>query len=1320
MCSISQMRNSAHMPWLSPHVYALILTLSTNSSPVEAVRVILQQHTINTEIFPWAICNDGSPATYYTNTVSEQPSQWIYILEGGGFCATQLKCAERSIDSPFLTSSRHFEYSSMTMHPDITRFGFTNRTQVVVIRYCSSDNWIGNKTTTFFNDSTNVVSRWEFRGVEVLNSVLTSVGMVDSQNVLLIGSSAGGIGVLAHARDTFRRRYPHTPIRLILDSIPPAPHEKIAMSGFLESIDMQMSDLDTQLITDTTSAFSVWGAPLNISVAHRNVSVAAGTVVIPCFANIFCMLNTMYDSILANSNPFAVFMVAPRFDLWTWSATGADTIELSTKNDYTDPEPILELYVTLGRVSQMFSPLGLSGRPLPEPPAIYAPSCATHVVLSALTNPVLPGLVPLQEDLAGTEEVDTETSSSFDGTMFVDYNLTEVYVGDASMQHMKIGGVSVLDAIEHWVLSNFTDQTSTIDSCNVINCNPTCLATVDVRIHFDINGSIDTEIIFLGSLYIVCAFVWLGACLLGRRSDAIFLRKSVDFIPPMPKSLSGSVKRNGDRRRLLSSERAWNDTDVEAVRPRQRRATPLSIALPVHNDITTLAGVAENGKTQGVEDLQEDSHSENTLWVNDVSFEVQGSDGPKRILDHVTVTFKPGLTAIMGPTGSGKTSLLDAMVRNLYDGTVFGEILMGNTDISKASRQSVKDEYGYVMQLAAPWDPRSTARQVLMYQGLLRLSHLMPPDAVHDRIASVVAILKMEEFLDTVVGSAFGGGLSGGEKRKLAIVIQILSVPQFLILDEPTSGLDAASTLDVLQTLRWLGQQGHTVILSIHQPRPECWNMFEKVVLLGHGRICFSGKVDDVRDYMATLVMNDSAYQKGIFKPNNPADSILDALQHDGVEAIAHTTHANLASTKRLEASVAQHVLRCSNAITSSTVATHLSGCTAICHAITKHLNIVSVVNRRLMHATAASWKSTTATALLVPLLAAAVLYRNTTARSTAIAILVLTGAGFTVSFNRRSLVMFQHCDVVRFDIYEGVVKNWQFVVALYGWYGSAVFLYVGGTCCLAFQFVFGWDITAWLCFKFWVLLVTFEIIIGGLYIALLGIPKITEEVSSTLIFCIFLFEVVTAGFMVPKEQLDESMGTDVLVSSSMMHQAIAPVVFDLLHDRKFCDDSIDVSCSGDAVLIATGFDDQNPKLGISILIGVVTFVVLVSFAHPYISHAFAKIARFRPRPSDETTAPTATIFSLEEVVCTLQAVSRLDRRVEATVDTARTQQLNQPIGTGVYEKNQRFRRAVKRVIAQLPEKTSHETPHVHTPGHVMLRDRGDAASGPAYVELTV
>lgn len=439
-----------------------------------------------------------------------------------------------------------------------------------------------------------------------------------------------------------------------------------------------------------------------------------------------------------------------------------------------------------------------------------------------------------------------------------------------------------------------------------------------------------------------------------------------------------------------------------------------------------------------------------TMWLNKVSFEVQDQRTSKLILNNVTTKFCPGITAIMGPSGSGKTSLLDAMVGKLRKGTVYGDILMENVDVHDNNHRMIEENSGYVTQLATPWDPTSTAREVLMYQAGLRLSKLMCPDEVHDRIAKVVTSLKMETFMDTVIGSATGGGISGGEKRKLAIAIQLLTAPHFLILDEPTSGLDAATTLDLLQTLKALSKQGHTVILTIHQPRPECWNLFDEVLLLAHGSICFSGKALAVQSYMATLAMHDPVYQRLIFNTYNPADSVLDALQHEEVERVAQTTYANLASTKQFQADMAEHFARFHSGqpMCARSSERGKSRWKSLCD----DLQVIWIVHRRLVHATFGPWKTATLSGALVAILFGALFYRNAQSAGALAATFVIAGTPFAVGGNRRGIAMIEHTEVVKFDLDVGVVKNWHYNVALYGWYFSSISVCLLGTCTLAFS----------------------------------------------------------------------------------------------------------------------------------------------------------------------------------------------------------------------------------------------------------------------------
>lgn len=91
--------------------------------------------------------------------------------------------------------------------------------------------------------------------------------------------------------------------------------------------------------------------------------------------------------------------------------------------------------------------------------------------------------------------------------------------------------------------------------------------------------------------------------------------------------------------------------------------------------------------------------------------------------------------------------------------------------------------------------------------------------------------------MNVKVGGSTGAGLSGGQKRRLCVAIQLLSMPSLIFLDEPTSGLDSASSLELLSHLYRVASSNRTVILTIHQPRLEIFHMFDKILLLCQGQV---------------------------------------------------------------------------------------------------------------------------------------------------------------------------------------------------------------------------------------------------------------------------------------------------------------------------------------------------------------------------------------------------------------------------------------------------------------------------------------------------
>eukprot|EP00045_Choanoeca_perplexa_P000127 m.13073 g.13073 ORF g.13073 m.13073 type:complete len:426 (-) comp10089_c0_seq2:1309-2586(-) len=204
-----------------------------------------------------------------------------------------------------------------------------------------------------------------------------------------------------------------------------------------------------------------------------------------------------------------------------------------------------------------------------------------------------------------------------------------------------------------------------------------------------------------------------------------------------------------------------------------------------------------------------------------------------QLLNEVTFTAEPcTVTAIMGPSGSGKTTLLDLMTFRRNIGTITsGDInINGCSTTRPATVTAYKQKLAYVEQLQGAYFADLTVGENMVYAAMLRLPSTMSMDDKMERAAESLAMLGLQERADVLVGDASAGpGLSGGQKRKLAVAMELLHDPTVLAMDEPTSGLDAAGVLEMMDWLNDFAAQGRTVILSVHQPRPE---VFVGLVLL--------------------------------------------------------------------------------------------------------------------------------------------------------------------------------------------------------------------------------------------------------------------------------------------------------------------------------------------------------------------------------------------------------------------------------------------------------------------------------------------------------
>ncbi|CAD7696795.1 unnamed protein product [Ostreobium quekettii] len=244
----------------------------------------------------------------------------------------------------------------------------------------------------------------------------------------------------------------------------------------------------------------------------------------------------------------------------------------------------------------------------------------------------------------------------------------------------------------------------------------------------------------------------------------------------------------------------------------------------------------------------------------------------KKILDGVSGSARAGrLLAIMGPSGSGKTSLLNALARQVpkTKGMKFTGRLTVNG--SAAGLDGLPQAY---VQQDDLFFSQLTVREILTMAAHLRLPPSMADAAKDEYVERLIAKLGLSNSTDTRVGDAKTRGISNGEKKRLSIGCELIHSPSLIFVDEPTTGLDSFQAEKVMETLKDLVRDGHTVICSIHQPRSSIFAMFDDLILLCEGRTVYSGPAEKAIDHFATMGLQCPAHY-------NPAEFLADQISLD-------------------------------------------------------------------------------------------------------------------------------------------------------------------------------------------------------------------------------------------------------------------------------------------------------------------------------------------------------------------------------------------------------------------------------------------------------
>lgn len=192
----------------------------------------------------------------------------------------------------------------------------------------------------------------------------------------------------------------------------------------------------------------------------------------------------------------------------------------------------------------------------------------------------------------------------------------------------------------------------------------------------------------------------------------------------------------------------------------------------------------------------------------------------KNILSNVSTTISPyELSAWMGPSGSGKTSLLSVAA---------GLIVDTANDLSKDSCIRINGERGSLPKRLVGIVHQDdlllsnlTVRETIRFAARLKCPKHKSEQKVDELVDETISRLGLSHVENSLIGTPGGSSskISGGERKRVAVAVELVAQPSLLLLDEPTSSLDATSAYQLMMTLKELASLGHAIVVVIHQPR---------------------------------------------------------------------------------------------------------------------------------------------------------------------------------------------------------------------------------------------------------------------------------------------------------------------------------------------------------------------------------------------------------------------------------------------------------------------------------------------------------------------
>ncbi|OWZ16728.1 ABC transporter [Phytophthora megakarya] len=260
---------------------------------------------------------------------------------------------------------------------------------------------------------------------------------------------------------------------------------------------------------------------------------------------------------------------------------------------------------------------------------------------------------------------------------------------------------------------------------------------------------------------------------------------------------------------------------------------------PVENESYTMIETPKNNGSPDTTDefvveLQPNTHEKSfvpvTVAFQDLHYYVPDPHNPKdslELLKGINGFAVPGsITALMGSSGAGKTTLMDVIAGRKTGGKITGKILLNGYE---ANDLAIRRCTGYCEQMDVHSEA-ATIREALTFSSFLRQDASVPEQKKYDSVNECIELLGLEDIADQIIR-----GSSVEQMKRLTIGVELAAQPSVIFLDEPTSGLDARSAKLIMDGVRKVADSGRTIICTIHQPSAEVFYLFDSLLLLKRG-----------------------------------------------------------------------------------------------------------------------------------------------------------------------------------------------------------------------------------------------------------------------------------------------------------------------------------------------------------------------------------------------------------------------------------------------------------------------------------------------------